>query len=332
MGALLRVEWIKAMRMRSTYIAFTAAAVLILLVQLGVYFGADESRFFAFLQMAGLPTSLLMNGFVGTRIAMEVGFMLLIAPMTIMIFARMIAGEDSRGTLRLILVRPVSRPALMTAKFLIGAAGSMLLMGFFLSLSYGVGLALYGPQDSITVGHPRELDPREYAGEDAATEQYTRANYRQADEERRRRMREQWREFRTNRNEAIARFVIDPDRQLRRLVLAWAMTSWALLSLGSLALFFSTINRHPITAMALTIGTYFTILILQGLASAENVIPLFQNLEPYLLTTGMDFWRGCFSHEIEWGEVRHDALLLGAYTVGFFGLSQLIFWRRDITS
>ena len=34
----------------------------------------------------------------------------------------------------------------------------------------------------------------------------------------------------------------------------------------------------------------------------------------------------------EWAEVIREGALLGLYTGGFFGLSQWLFWRKDITS
>lgn len=330
---LLRVEWVKTMRMRSTYIAFIAAGLLILFIQMGLYFGADESRFYQFLQKNGFPTTLLLNGFISTRVGMEVGFALLLAPMTILTFARQVAGEDLRGTLRLMLVRPVSRPGLLTAKFLVCAVNSILLMGFFLFLSYGVGLTLYGPQDTITVGRFDELDPRNYAADQArAQSAFDRDRLRDASEEQQQAARQTRREFREARNFAISRFVIGPDESIRRLFVAWALSSFSLLAIGAMAFFFSVINRHPIAAMALTIGTYFTIMILQGLASQENIIPIFQKAEPYLLTTVMDFWRGCFSLEIPWKDVLREGGLLAAYIAAFFGLSQWLFWRKDITS
>lgn len=330
---LLRVEWVKTMQMRTTYISFIAAGLLIVLVQLGLYFGADDSQFYRFLQQQGFPTSLLLNGFMSTRIGMEVGFALLLAPMTILTFARQVAGEDLRGTLRLMLVRPISRPALLSAKFLVCAANCVLMMGFFLFLSYGMGLVIYGPQDTITVGRPSELDPRRYAeNPDEARAAFDERRLRNLSEEKKAEARNERRSLRDARNLAIARFVIGPGESFRRLLVAWLLTSWALLGVGSLAFFYSTVNRHPIAAMALTIGTYFTILILQGLASQENIIPLFRRAEPYLLTTVMDFWRGCFSMEINWPKVLREGGLLGAYTGFFFLLSQWIFWRKDITS
>lgn len=329
---LLRVEWIKAMRMRSTYIAFAAAGVLCVLVQLGIYSGADESQFYQFLSKNGFNTSLLLNGFAGTRVALEVGFRLLLAPMVILTFARQVSGEDLRGTLRLILARPISRTSLMAAKFLVSSAHCVLLMGFFLSLSYGVGLVLYGPQDSITIGRLSELDSRNYASEETeAPEELSHGEYRGMTDDARNTRRSQWQGLREVRNFTIAKYVISARECAGRLLIVWALTSWALMSLGAIAIFFSSFNRHPIAAMALTIGLYFMVGIMQMLASAEMIIPIFRWLEPYLITGSMDFWGEAMSYELDWSTIGRDAALLGVYTCVFFGAATLIFRRRDLT-
>lgn len=330
---LLRFEWTKMMKMRSTYIVFVVAAVLIVLVHWGVYFGAPKSDIYRRLTRMNLDTSLLVNGYVSTRLIMEVGFAILIAPMTILIFARQIAGESQRGTLRLMLTRPIGRLGLLNAKFLVCAFFCIVLMGFFISLAYGIGLALYGPNDTITVGHLDELDPRTYA----PPEEVQRAdeNWRRHDRETPQQgdaRRAQWRGMRDVRNQVLVEFVITPRESIRRMAYVWLLSSWSLLGLGALAFFYSSFNRHPIAAMALTIGTYFMLFVLQGLASADNIIPLFKNLEPYLLTTVMDFWREALSHEIDWSKIRHEGLLLGTYTLIFFSAAQVIFYRKDITS
>ncbi len=329
---LVRVEWVKTMRMRSTYIAFVVAGILVMTVQLGVYFNADESPFYRFLEANGFDTSLLVNAFIGTRLAMEVGFGLLMAPMIILTFARQVAGEDLRGTLRLMLVRPIGRLDLLLAKFLVCSLYVGLLMGFFLGLSYGMGIVLYGPKDSITVARPWEVEPETGSGEAGGAAGPPNQRWEEMTEAERAQARATRRGRRDRRFQTIARYVITPGQGLKRLLIAWPLTSWALLTVGSIAFFFSVINKHPIAAMALTVGTYFMVMILQGLASQSNIIPLFQWIQPYLFTTAMDFWRGCFSVEIEWGSVGRHAALLGGYTLGFFALAQWIFWRKDITS
>ena len=155
---LVRVEWIKTMRMRSTYIAFGAAAILVIMVHMGINMSADETDIFEFFAENGIDTSILVNAYAATRISLEIGFVLLIAPMVIQVFARQVAGEDLRGTLRLILSRPISRIALINAKFVVCSLFSIMLMGFMLFCSYGVGLMIYGPQQSVTVGQFEEYN------------------------------------------------------------------------------------------------------------------------------------------------------------------------------
>ncbi len=331
--ALIKAEWIKTMRMLSTYIAFVAAAMLVMLVQFGVYFNAYKDHFYQFLQKNGFDTSLLVNSYVSTRIALEVGFALLIAPMVIQIFARQVAGEDLRGTLRLILSRPISRMALLNAKFIVCAVYCVLLMGFSLALSYGMGLAFYGPHDSITVGKVSEIDDDSFAEEAKKKVAAEMAKQAKLPPEQRLDPRQMERKLRIElRDVALMNRVISNREGMRRMVIVWGFTSWALLTIGSIAFFYSVINKHSIAAMALTIGTFFLVRILQEMANAENIIPLFKALKPYLFTTAMDFWRECMSQTIHWDVVWHQASLLGSYTLGFFVVSQLIFWRKDITS
>lgn len=331
-ATLFRVEWVKTMRMLSTYIAFVWCGVLVMMVQLGVYFNHDGERFYQFLVENGISTTILVNAYVSTRIALEVGFVLLVAPMIIQVFARQIAGEDLKGTLRMALSRPVSRLGLFSAKFLVCTAYCILLMGFCIGLSYGVGLVFYGPQDSITIGKFDELDDDQF--EDQARDMIRAKMSEQAGlpPEQRKTAREIQRQItRDLLFNAIVKKVIPPRVEVKRLALAWAMTSWALLTIGSIAMFFSVTSKHPIAAMALTVGVYFLVMILQNLANADNVMPLFKKIRPYLFTTAMDFWRECLSYTIDWGELRRKAALLGCYTLVFFGGAATIFWRKDIT-
>ena len=113
---------------------------------------------------------------------------------------------------------------------------------------------------------------------------------------------------------------------------ASSLSAWSLLTLGAISFFYSTINKYPIGAMACTILTYFMVIIIQQMAAAEDFVPLFEEIEPYLFTTAMNFWTEGFAREIDWAEVGRQGALLGVYTVVFFTIAQIIFWRRDVTS
>lgn len=320
------------MRMRATYIAFGAIGLLVLIIQLGLYFKLDDWEYYTFLKNHNFNTGLLVNGYVSTRVALEVGFLLLTAPMVILTFARQVAGEDTRGTLRLILSRPISRFGLINAKFMVGISYCVLLMAFFITLSYGMGVILYGPQSSLTIGRFTEADPNRNAEGNRVQPEPTRQQWQRMTEAEREKLRIERNKQREARNFAIAQNVIPAQECLKRLVLAGLFTSWALVTVGSIALFFSVINRNPISAMALTIGAYFMVMIVQGLASAENIVPLFTKVKPYLFTTAMDLWRECLSFTINWDQVWHDAILLGIYTSVIYAAAAIIFIRKDITS
>jgi ABC-type transport system involved in multi-copper enzyme maturation permease subunit len=269
-------------------------------------------------------------------------FSLLIAPMTIVTFARQIAGEDSRGTLRMILARPIGRFALINAKFTVGAAATALLMGFFFTLSYGMGLMLFKPQLSITVPQMRALDFDEIDPEYREFERTAREEARSRGRRGRFGPREvDWRSSIQGRiiqmriSAELERTLITPMEGVKRLAFVWLLSTWALLTLGSIAFFYSSLTKHSIAAMAMTLGTYFLVMILQGLASADNVIPLFETIEPYLFTTEMDVFTHALAAEIgpeEKREIRRGVRLLGAYTLIFYAATQFIFWRKDITS
>jgi len=337
--SLLKAEWIKTMRMRSTYIAFVAVALLVLIVELGLFYHGRHSPLARSFESFDLELSWLVNGYTATQVSMTVAFIILIVPMTIMTFARQISGEASGGTLRLILSRPISRFALMNAKFIVCAVYSVLLMGFFFVFSFGLGVGLFGWSESIAVSDRGDLSFARLAPE------YQQMNTRGGDRPRRGRDERFFRPPRFDYKSSLAgqlvrnqveaelrKMLISPWECARRLALAWLLTSWALFTLGALALIFSTLNRHAIAAMALTIGTFFLTFILQQLASLETLlIPLFTSIEPYLFTRAMGYWSACFGARIDWEEIWRGFSLLGGYTLGFFLVAQIIFYRRDVT-
>ena len=335
--ALVKAEWTKTMRMRMTYIAFLAVAMLVALIQVALYFKLDNFPLARAFKAFDLKLSWFINGYVTTQIAMLVGFFMLMIPLTIMTFSRQVAGETLNGTLRLMLSRPISRFALINAKFVVCMFYSLLLMGFFFAFSYGLGTLLFGWTPSVTASDRHDLQFSRIS------EQYRDMN-RAAEKDRGRRNR--WGvpsfdyrktiaglQIRNEIEQELKKRLLSPAECMKRLALAWLLTSWALLTLGAIAFFYSTLNRHPIAAMGITLATFFLVAILEQLASPDHqLIPLFTSIEPYLFTKAMGYWRACFKPEIDWQEIRHGARLLGAYTAGFYALAQLIFWRRDVTS
>jgi ABC-type transport system involved in multi-copper enzyme maturation permease subunit len=358
--ALLKTEWTKTMRMRTTYIAFVAVTILVVLIQFGLFVLGRRAPLAKSFRAFDFNLSWLINGYTATQITMTVAFVVLIVPMTIVTFARQVAGENQGGTLRLILSRPISRFALLNAKFAVCMAYSLMLMGFFFALSFGLGTALFGWSESISVPDRKELAfgrlSPEYAalnGEQAGgggggdSAEPKAGGVRPPGGRARRGFfgglwsppsfdyhASQAGQTARDRIEAqLRKMLISPWQCVRRLVLAWLLTSWALFTLGAIAFVFSTLTRHPIAAMALTLGTFFLVFILQQLASLETLlIPMFTSVEPYLFTKAMGYWSACFKSTVDWTEIGRGLWLLGAYTAAFYALAQLIFRRRDVTS
>ncbi|MCX7015068.1 MAG: ABC transporter permease subunit [Candidatus Sumerlaeota bacterium] len=282
--ALLRAEWTKTMRMRATYIAFLAVALLVILIEFWLYFMGSRSSLAKSFRAFDFNLAWIINGYTATQIAMMVAFIMLVVPMTIMTFARQVAGENQGGTLRLVLSRPISRFALINAKFLAAGRGRR-------------GGGFWAPPNFDYQGSAAGRLVRDQVGGQ------------------------------------LKKMLISPWQCLRRLALAWLLTSWALFTLGAIAFVYSTLNRHPIAAMALTLATFFLVFIVQQLATLESLlIPMFTTIEPYLFTKAMGYWSACFKATIDWDEIVHGLWLLGAYTLVFYALAQLIFRRRDITS
>jgi len=63
----------------------------------------------------------------------------------------LLAGEAHGGTFRVLLTRPVSRPGLITAKFIAAILYTFLIVLFLAVLSLGLGIAFFGKGDLLVV-------------------------------------------------------------------------------------------------------------------------------------------------------------------------------------
>lgn len=119
--------------------------------------------------------------------------------------------------------------------------------------------------------------------------------------------------------------VVLPEPQaLQRLAIAYGLTVLTMCSVAAIALFCSIVFEHPLTASGVTVG--FLIV-----SAALMVIPYFEWLSPYLLTTHFHGYRQAFYREINWPQVWYDLSYVGAYSAAALGLSLVIFCRKDIT-
>ena len=122
MFRLLQIELYKIFKRPRTYIAFAVITAIILLIQIALFFGGGE---YVGLIMSGLnetfeaPSHEIMNGYLVSYIILNL--LLIHVPILVALVAGdIVAGEANMGTLRLIVIKPISRTQLFTCQVYCG--------------------------------------------------------------------------------------------------------------------------------------------------------------------------------------------------------------------
>jgi ABC-2 type transport system permease protein len=110
-----------------------------------------------------------------------------------------------------------------------------------------------------------------------------------------------------------------------RFLLGYVLAAWAMLTIASLALLFSSFVENAIGPIISTMGVNMIFLMI-------TVIPLelFQDVKPYLFTNYLNVWQKIFEDPVPWQTIGNSATVLGAYTIGFAVMAWAIFRRKDI--
>ncbi len=151
MWTLLRIELFKIFRRPRTYIPFVAIAAMILIIQLGLKF---DGRSYLELMMSSLsdsfiiPYGMIMNGYLVAFVILNT--LLIQVPLLVALVAGdIIAGEANMGTLRLLVIRPVSRTRLMLVKFYASVIYTVLLLIWMALLALFLSMLLFGTNDMM---------------------------------------------------------------------------------------------------------------------------------------------------------------------------------------
>ena len=151
MWTLLRIELFKIFRRPRTYIPFAAIAAMILIIQLGLKF---DGRSYLELMMSSLsdsfiiPYGMIMNGYLVAFVILNT--LLIQVPLLVALVAGdLIAGEANMGTLRLLVIRPVSRTRLMLVKFYASVIYTVLLLVWMALLALFLSMLLFGTNDMM---------------------------------------------------------------------------------------------------------------------------------------------------------------------------------------
>ena len=151
MWTLLRIELFKIFHRPRTYIPFAAIAAMILIIQLGLKF---DGRSYLELMMSSLsdsfiiPYGMIMNGYLVAFVILNT--LLIQVPLLVALVAGdIIAGEANMGTLRLLVIRPVSRTRLLLVKFYASVIYTVLLLVWMALLALFLSMLLFGTNDMM---------------------------------------------------------------------------------------------------------------------------------------------------------------------------------------
>ncbi len=120
-------------------------------------------------------------------------------------------------------------------------------------------------------------------------------------------------------------YVIPMREALLRIAGGYALAAVAMVAVASIALLLSVLVDNSIFA----IGGAMVFLIVSGVL---GLVPYFESIQPYLITTHMGLWQHLFADPIPWDEVRTAVAWLAGYTVVCLALALLLFRRKDILS
>jgi len=147
MWQLLQIELFKIFRRPRTYIAFGAAAALIVLLQFGLKVDGQEYADCMLQNLGNFDVQgKLLNGYMVCYIVLQL--MLVHVPLLVtLVSADMISGEANVGTLRLLLSKPYSRTSVVLAKFLATCIYILLLLIWVAILALFVSMFVFGTSD-----------------------------------------------------------------------------------------------------------------------------------------------------------------------------------------
>lgn len=145
---LVQTELYKIFRKGRIYIGFGAIAFIVIVIQIALF--VDGESYLALgtqsLKDAFTFQGNLLNGYLSVFIILTslwVHIPFLIA----LVAGDLIAGEAAAGTLRMLLIRPISRTQIICAKFLAILIYVLAIVVFMAAISLGTGLLIFGEGD-----------------------------------------------------------------------------------------------------------------------------------------------------------------------------------------
>ncbi|MEP7264271.1 MAG: ABC transporter permease subunit [Bacteroidota bacterium] len=151
-AGLLYSELIKIFSKPRSYIGFVAITIIVSLIQMAMYL--DGLNYFSFVT-GPLQASFNLEGNLvsGNMVAFVIiqTLILQIPLLVALVTGDLISGESATGTLRILASKPVSRTAILFAKFTAGLLYTLLLLIWLGFMSWGLALFIFGPGDLIVL-------------------------------------------------------------------------------------------------------------------------------------------------------------------------------------
>jgi len=112
-----------------------------------------------------------------------------------------------------------------------------------------------------------------------------------------------------------------------RFCAAYIFATWSIVTIASIAFFFSSFVENAIGPIVATMGLLIIFVIV-------SVLPLevFEPIRPYLFAKHMNLWQEAFREPIGWKEIGWGMLVLGGYSTAAVVGAWWIFTRKDILS
>lgn len=149
---MLRLELYKIFKRPRTYISFGVVLAISLSIQLAMYADGKDYINLA-LQMTSSEFEIggnIVNGYLITYFILQT--LLIQVPLLIALVAGdAFAGEANKGTLRLLLTKPVSRTSLVLNKYIACVVYSFLLLIWLAIVGLGLSVLIFGIGDMVNV-------------------------------------------------------------------------------------------------------------------------------------------------------------------------------------
>lgn len=152
MISLLRIELYKLFVRPRTWIAFAVMAMIMALINGGLWLEGEEAFEFLFKSLRDqfFFEGNLINGYLITYIALNT-LWVHIPVLLVIVTADLVSGEHESGTIRLILSRKVGRTQFLLVKFFTAFIYVLLFMLFLVFISLLPSLLLFGGGDLIVL-------------------------------------------------------------------------------------------------------------------------------------------------------------------------------------